>query len=99
MDGMKEMLAKRMRAKPNAKLHSEIHQLADEISSAFGEKPRFAMYLGTIKRVGVPQARQIFRELQQEGKGHLGKLFMFLCSKKAKEMRAARGNFPTETKS
>ena len=42
------------------------------------------MYLGVIKRVGVQKARRIFRNLQQEGKGHPGKLFMFLCSKEPK---------------
>jgi hypothetical protein len=90
MDGMKDLISKRLKqAKPNVKLHSEAHQLADEISTVFGEKPRFAMYLGVIKRVGVPQARRIFQELRQEGKGHLGKLFMFLCGKKAKERDAA----------
>jgi hypothetical protein len=91
MDGFKELLAKRdQRAKPNPKLHSEAHMLADEISSTFGERKRFAMYLGVIKRVGSAQARQIFRQLQLEGKGHLGKLFMYLCSKAAKEAKAKK---------
>lgn len=92
MDSLKDTLAGRSRkAKPTAagKIHSEAHALADEISSAFGERKRFAMYLGTINRVGVGEARRIYSELRQESKGHLGKLFMYLCSKKAKEKRAA----------
>lgn len=88
MDGMKDMLAKRLpQAKQNVKIHSDIHALADEISTAFAERKRFAMYLGVIKRVGVPTARRIFRELQQDGKGS-GKLFMFLCRKEPKEPQA-----------
>lgn len=98
MDGMKDLIGKRLKqSKPNVKLHSEAHLLADEISTTFGEKPRFAMYLGVINRVGVPQARRIYQELRQEGKGHLGKLFMFLCSKKAKEAKAQ--SVPPEMKS
>ena len=90
MDDLKDILAKRAgTAKRNVRLHSEDHALADEISAAFQEPKRFAMYLGVIKRVGAPEARHIFAQLQQEGKGHLGKLFMYLCSKKAKEKKAA----------
>jgi hypothetical protein len=80
MDGLGDLIAKRARAaKPNVKLHSPAHVLADEISSAFGERKRFAMYLGVINRVGVDEGRRIFRSLQQEGKGDLRKLFMYLC--------------------
>jgi hypothetical protein len=91
MDSLKDTLAGRARKKavPAGKIHSEAHALADEISTAFQERKRFAMYLGVITRVGVPEARRIFAQLQQEGKGHLGKIFMYLCSKKAKEKKAA----------
>ncbi len=90
MDDLKDALAKRVQPKKrNVKIHSEAHALADEISTAFQERKRFAMYLGTINRVGVPEARRIFTQLQQESKGHFGKLFMFLCSKKAKEKKVA----------
>jgi rubrerythrin len=91
MDSLKDALEKRTRksAAPKGKIHSEAHALADEISTAFQERKRFAMYLGTIKRVGVPEARRIFAQLQQESKGHLGKLFMYLCSKAAKEKKVA----------
>jgi hypothetical protein len=91
MDDLKGLLGdwKKARPKPSVKLHSEEHLLADEISKAFAEPKRFAMYLGVIKRVGAGEARRIFRELQLEGKGNLGRLFMYLCSKKAKEKKAA----------
>ena len=49
----------------NKNIHSEAHYWADVISSAFGERKKFGMYLGVIKRVGVPRARQIFGEIQE----------------------------------
>ncbi len=86
MDGLKDIIAKRSkRTEPDVHLHSAAHVLADEISTAFGERQRFAMYLGVINRVGVEKARRIYRRLQQENKdGHLGKLFMYLCRKEPK---------------
>src|SRR5688572_493830 len=87
MDDLKKILAKRapQTKKADTHLHSEAHVLADEISTAFGEKKRFAMYLGVINRVGVEKARHIYRQLQQESKGNLGKLFMYLCRKEPKK--------------
>jgi hypothetical protein len=86
MDDIKDILSKRLpQQKPNTKLHSAVHALADEISTAFGERKRFAMYLGVINRVGPDKARSIFRKLQLEGTGNLGKLFMFLCRKEPKK--------------
>lgn len=86
MDDIKGLLSKRLKAsKPNVRIHSEAHALADEISGAFGERNRFAMYLGVIKRVGVPMARRIYQEIKQESKGHLGKLFMFRCRQAPKD--------------
>lgn len=93
MESLKDVLSARSRATgPKGKIHSEAHALADEITVAFDERKRFAMYLGVINRVGVAEARRIFKMLEQEGKGHLGKLFMYLCSKKAKEKKAAERN-------
>jgi hypothetical protein len=86
MDDLKNLITERLRQdQPNKRLHSAAHVLADDISTAFGEKKRFAMYLGVINRVGVENARRIFRQLQQEGKGELGKLFMYLCRKEPKK--------------
>lgn len=82
MDGIKGILSKRAKAAPNKRIHSPVHALADEISTAFGERKRFAMYLGVINRVGIQEARSIFSRLNQEAKvTDKGKLFMFLCRK------------------
>lgn len=83
MDDLKGIIAKRIQgATPNKKLHSEAHVLADEICTAFGEKKRFAMYLGVIKRVGVGTARRVFSQLKQDDNAdNRGKLFMYLCRK------------------
>ena len=82
MDSLKGLMSKRS-VRPNKHLHSPAHVLADEISTAFGEKKLFARYLGVILRVGVPKARTIFRTIQQDGAEEPGKLFMYLCSKNA----------------
>lgn len=83
MDDLKDIIARRMKnAVPNKKLHSPAHVLADEICMAFGERKRFAMYLGVINRVGVDAARRIYSRLKQdENAKNRGKLFMFLCRK------------------
>ncbi len=92
MDDLRDIITKRTeQAKPNKRLHSEAHVLADEISTAFGEKKRFGMYLGVINRVGVGHARRIFRQLQQDAKGDLAKLFMYLCRKTPKKKNDERG--------
>lgn len=86
MDDLKSLLAKRTPQKKNVKIHTEVHALADEVSTAFGERKRFAMYLGTINRIGVERARGIYRQLLQEGNArNRGKLFMFLCRKEPKK--------------
>lgn len=89
MDDLKQLLAKRIKErKPIPQLHSPAHSLADEISTAFGERKLFARYLGTINRVGVDEARRVFRQIQQEGNAKSpGKLFMFLCKKAKTEER------------
>jgi len=52
---------------PNKRLHSEAHVLADEISAYFNERKKFGMYLGVIKRVGVPKARALYAAIKSEG--------------------------------
>ena len=82
MDDLKNLLAKRQKKGPDVHLHSAVHALADEISTAFGERKRFAMYLGVIKRVGVEAARRVYRQIEQDGNADSkGRLFMFLCRK------------------
>lgn len=82
MDSMKDLMSRRS-MKPNRHLHSPAHVLADEVTTAFGEKKLFARYLGVILRVGEPEARAIFRTIRQDGANEPGKLFMFLCRKKS----------------
>ena len=45
-------------------LHSEAHVLADEISTHFSERKKFAQYLAVIRRMGVPQARTLFSSIK-----------------------------------
>lgn len=51
--------------KENKNLHSNIHYVADEISQYFGERKKFGMYLGIIKRIGADRAWQLFSEIKQ----------------------------------
>ncbi|MDP3057754.1 MAG: hypothetical protein Q8N37_04560 [bacterium] len=51
--------------KLNKNLHSDIHYVADEISLYFGERKKFGMYLGIIKRIGTDKAWQLFSEIKQ----------------------------------
>lgn len=66
-------------------IHSEAHDLVDQITQHFGEKKMFGRYLGVVKRVGVQQARIIFNEVRDSSAKNPGKLFMWKCSKKARE--------------
>lgn len=45
-------------------MHSDAHVLAAEISAYFSERKKFAVYLATIKRMGVPQARVLFSSIK-----------------------------------
>jgi len=66
---------------PNKNIHSEIHYWTDVISSTFGEKKKFAMYLGIIKRIGVEEAKRIFAEIQDSQPKTPGKLFVWMAKK------------------
>jgi len=85
MEGIGNILTKQPKdaIKPNKNIHSEAHYWADVISTAFGERKRFAMYLGTINRIGVPAARQIFSEINDGKAATPAKLFFWKASKKA----------------
>jgi len=50
----------------NKHLHTNIHYVTDEISNFFGERKKFGMYLGIIKRIGAEKAWAIFSEIKQE---------------------------------
>lgn len=86
MEGLGDLLKKRPTT-ANKRLHSEMHVLADEMSVYFNERKRFAMYLGVIKRLGVPRARALFAELKAEA-AHVQnprKMFMWLSRQKAED--------------
>lgn len=84
MEGISDLLKKSAGKKENKNIHSEAHALADEISTYFHEKKKFGMYLGIIKRIGVPQARAHFSRIKSEGEGVKDprKIFMWLTRKK-----------------
>ena len=71
------------RKERNKNIHSEVHYWADQISTAFGERKKFAMYLGVIKRIGVKEAQRIFSEIKQSKVSTPGKLFIW----KSKEVK------------
>jgi len=79
MERLRHLITASLRQPPNRRLHSEIHVLADEISSFFGERRLFARYLGVIKRIGVTKARTIFSEVKQSGAREPHKLFFWKC--------------------
>jgi len=87
MDGIKNILTKQAKdaIKPNKNIHSEAHYWADVISSAFGERKKFGMYLGIIKRIGVPEARRIFLEINDSHAASPAKLFLWKASGKNKD--------------
>ena len=65
--------------------------LAKDISEAFGEPKKFALYLGLISRVGFERATLIFSEIKQsKGIKTPGRLFMWKCSKKSEKVSNSR---------
>lgn len=83
MEGIDKIIKARA-VKRNKNIHSEAHYWADVISSAFGEKKKFGMYLGIIKRVGVKEAQRVFAEIKQSKVKSPGKLFVWKTGKAGK---------------
>ncbi|MFA6603522.1 MAG: hypothetical protein WCT10_01615 [Patescibacteria group bacterium] len=81
MEGIKQTLEARLKQKANTNIHSDIHALTDEVSSYFGERKKFGMYLGVIKRVGAARARVIFSEVRDSNAKDPAKLFFWKCRK------------------
>jgi hypothetical protein len=85
MDGLKDTLAKRVDAmKAGAKKRQQwcktpTHDLADQISRAFGEPKMFLAYLGMINKVGETRARSIFGEINESKCREPRKLFFWKC--------------------
>lgn len=80
MEGIKSIVKSRVKAR-NKNIHSEVHYWTDVISSAFGERKRFALYLGTITRIGVKEAQKIFAEIKDSHAKNPGKLFVWKAGK------------------
>lgn len=80
MDEIVKILKNRT-IKKNKNIHSDVHYWADVISTAFGERKKFALYLGIIKRIGVKEAQQIFSEIKQSNARNPAKLFLWKTSK------------------
>ena len=81
LEGISKIIKHRKILK-NKNIHSEMHYWADVISSAFGERKKFAMYLGIIKRIGVKNAQRIFSEIKQSKCKNPAKLFLWKTKKK-----------------
>ena len=80
MEGINKIIKARVKRK-NKNIHSEAHYWADTISSALGERKRFAMYLGIIRRIGVKDAQRIFSEIKESNAKSPGKLFVWKAGK------------------
>ncbi len=80
-----EHVKKQIRAKPDTHLHGPEWVLADEISKAFGEQNKFAMYLATIRRIGMRHARVIFGKVKESKARNPRSLFFYLSSKAARD--------------
>ena len=80
MEGINKIIKARVKRK-NKNIHSEAHYWADPISSALGERKRFAMYLGIIRRIGVKDAQRIFSEIKESNAKSPGKLFVWKAGK------------------
>jgi hypothetical protein len=92
MDTISDILKKNQNVKANKNIHSEIHYWADVISTAFGERKKFGLYLGIIKRVGVSRARQIFGEIQESNPDNPAKLFVWKTSQRATDKEHLSSN-------
>lgn len=86
MEDISKILGNKIAPKQNKNIHSEVHYWTDVISSAFGERKKFAMYLGLINKIGVTEARRIFAEIQDSHVTSPGRLFFW----KAKQINQAK---------
>ncbi len=77
-------------------MHSDAHVLAADISSHFGERRKFALYLAVILRMGVPAARTLFAEIKS-GEANVAnprKFFLWSSKRETKARPAARPKKP-----
>ncbi len=85
METISKILKEKTPIKKNKNIHSDVHYWADTISTAFGERKKFGMYLGIVKRIGVAEARRVFSEIKQSDCDNPGKLFVWKTKKNPPE--------------
>lgn len=88
---MGDMLKNRLQKKPLEKkvvrIHTEAHDLAEQISKAFNEPKKFGMWLGIIKKHGVRKVYQAWAEVRQSKSTRPVLLLMWKLSKKADDLK------------
>lgn len=82
-------------------IHSPEHALAAEISAFFGERKKFAVYLGVIKRMGMAQARTLFSSIKSDEANVSSprKFFMWMSKTEAKEPPPKKPKGPRKKRS
>jgi len=84
----KKELSEELKPKKLRGIHSEIHALAKDISEYCKEPKKFALYLGTIKRIGKNRTYQIFSEIKQSKTiKSPAKMFMYLSKNKKSSLK------------
>ncbi|KKR49202.1 MAG: hypothetical protein UT86_C0001G0174 [Candidatus Magasanikbacteria bacterium GW2011_GWC2_40_17] len=81
MEGIQKIIKQKLSAE-NKQIHSPLQYWADIISQSFGERKKFGMYLGIIKRIGLEEAKKIFAEIKQSNVQNPGKLFLWKSKQK-----------------
>ncbi len=74
-------------AKKEQHLHSEAHQLADELSKKFAEPKRFGFYLRLATQYNHDFLRRIAGEVAESPAKNPGALFAFLVKKQKDQLR------------
>ncbi len=70
-------------------IHTADHALAAEMSAFFGERRKFAVYLGIIRRMGAARARAIFSSIKSDDAQIRSprKFFMWLSKSEGKKTK------------
>jgi hypothetical protein len=71
METFGDIIKKRIESKEqhieNKNIHSRLHFVVDEMTTYFGEKKKFGVYLGLVKRVGIQNAYDIYSRFKENG--------------------------------
>lgn len=84
---MGDILASRLLVpvKRNMHIHSEEHDLADQICKMYHEPKRFGFWLATIKRKGTSAVHRAWAEIRQQDVDNPARLLAWKLSKKAEK--------------